>query len=200
MQLKPDFIEFIGNAQQRKSGKFRNQLSIFIVCLILSVFIWTLVRLSKDYFYAMEYRLTYSNIPANYRLTRFSDSAVTVKIKVQGFDFISERFIIPHERQFEVSLRNIRIRITDNTHAWGYLLTNRIGKDIVAQSSFTSDVFFVTPDTLYFEFERYILTPVTKRPASNILVLPQREKDSQVRHPDSLKKIANPARNYLKKP
>ncbi|MCK9422437.1 MAG: hypothetical protein M0Q38_07555 [Bacteroidales bacterium] len=198
--MKPDFIEFIGNARQRKSGKFRNQLSIFIVCLILSVFIWTLVRLSKDYFYAMEYRLTYSNIPANFRLSSYSDSTLTVKIRVQGFDFITERFIVPHERQFDVSLRNIRIHTTDNVHAWGYLLTNRIGKDIVAQSSFTSDVFFVTPDTLYFEFERSIIKPVIKRPVFDILVLPRREKESLARHPDSLKKIANPSHNLLKKP
>ncbi|MEI7980749.1 MAG: hypothetical protein WCI71_03790 [Bacteroidota bacterium] len=171
-----------------------------MVCLILSVFIWSLVRLSKDYYYSLEYSLAYTNVPANFSLSGFSDSTLTVKIKVQGFDFITERFLVPHERQFEVSLRNVRIRGADSEHPWGYLLTNRIGKDIVALSSFTSDMFFVTPDTLFFVFEKHEITRISKRPVQDLLDLPKREKDVLLHHPDSLKKIGNPEILHQKKP
>ena len=67
--MKSDFLEFIGNARQRRSEKFRNQLYIFLVCLVLSVFIWALVRLSKDYYYSIEYSLNYTQIPGNLKLT-----------------------------------------------------------------------------------------------------------------------------------
>lgn len=185
--MKTDFIQFIGNARQHKSANFRNQLSIFLICLVLSLLIWFLVRLSKDYYYAMEYHLTYTNIPAKLKLNATSDTILTVKIKVQGFDFITERFIIPHERRFDVSLQNIRVRYTDN-RVWGYLLTNRIGKDLVAQSSFSGDVYFVTPDTLFFEFEKREITPADKKPEIKPGSAQPLGKDSLTGFPDSLKK------------
>ncbi|MCK9202887.1 MAG: hypothetical protein M0P58_00445 [Bacteroidales bacterium] len=197
--MKSDFIEFIGNARQRKNVKFRNQLSIFIVCLILSLFIWVLVRLSKDYYYALEYHLSYTNIPVNYKLIGYSDSTLTVKVKVQGFDFITERFIVPHERKYEISLRNIRLRNSE-TNARGYLLTNHIGKDIVAQSSFTSDVFFVIPDTLFFEFEKLTISPISRQTNLPLLILPDKGKDSLLRNPDSVKNKSNPVRTQQNKP
>ena len=151
--MKSDFLEFIGNARKRRGEKFRNQLYIFIICLILSVFFWTLVKLSKDYYYTVDYQLNYTRIPANYRLIHYSDSILALKIKVQGFDFFTERFFRNDDRQYEVSLKNIKVRYKDS-RIWGYLLTNPIGKEIAAQANFPSEVHFISPDTLFFEFER----------------------------------------------
>jgi hypothetical protein len=165
--LKPDLFEFIDNARQRRSAKFRNQLTIFIICLVLSLFIWILVRLSKDYYYSLDYHLTYTNLPSHLKLTGISDSVIIVKIKVQGFDFITERFLTTREQKYDVSLKNLHMRYTENK-ARGYLMTNRIGKEIVEQSSFTSDVFFVIPDTLFFDFEKPEQLPVSRlQPASH---------------------------------
>ena len=73
--MKSDFLEFIGNARQRRSEKLRNQLPVFIVCLVLSVLIWALVRLSKDYYYSVEYRLNWTQVPGNLKLAGYSDLA-----------------------------------------------------------------------------------------------------------------------------
>jgi hypothetical protein len=151
--MKSDFLEFIGNARQRRSEKFRNQLYIFLVCLGLSVFIWALVRLSKDYYYSVEYHLNYTGAPSHLKITAFSDSTLNLRIKLQGFDFFSEQFLFSHYREHEVSLKNMKLRYNGD-HAAGYILTSRIGKEIVLQSNFPGDVYFVTPDTLFFEFER----------------------------------------------
>ena len=151
--MKSDFIEFIGNARQRRSEKFRNQLYIFAVCLVLSVFFWALVRLSKNYYYSIGYRLTYTQIPINLKLVGRSDSTLNIKIKVQGFELFSEHFLLKRDREFEVSLQNVRVRYNGD-HIWGYLLTNRIGKEIISQTNFPGEDYFVSPDTLFFEFEK----------------------------------------------
>jgi len=151
--MKFDFLEFIGNARHRNSDKFRNQLSVLLVCLILSIFIWALVRLSKDYYYPVEYHLHYRHIPPNLKLIACSDSTIDLKIRIQGFDFFSEQFIVKQHREYEVSLRNVRTRMHGD-HTVGYLLTNRLGKEIISQTNFPSEFFFVSPDTLFFEFER----------------------------------------------
>jgi len=187
--MKSDFFEFIGNARQRRSEKFRNQLTTFLVCLVLSVFIWALVRLSKDYYYSIEYDLLYTQIPGNLKLTGTSDSTLNLKIKVQGFEFFSEQFLFHQNREFEVSLRNVRVRYNGD-QVWGYLLTNRIGKEIISQSNFPSDVYFVSPDTLFFYFEKETVSRLPSRPVTDFMKNRPGRKDTLLHRPDSLAKHA----------
>lgn len=182
--MKSDFLEFIGNARQRRSEKFRNQLYIFLVCLVLSVFIWTLVRLSRDYYYSVEYHLHYTQIPSNLRLTGSSDSTINLKIKIQGFEFFSEQFIRKQYREFEVSLRNVRL-LFHGEHTRGYLLTNRIGREIIAQSNFPSEVFFVSPDTLFFEFEKPGIRKLPPRGATDAIRMEIAGRDTLLHHTDT---------------
>ena len=162
--MQSDFIEFIGNARRRRSEKFRNQLYILLVCLVLSVFFWVLVRLSKEYYYTVHYNLIFTEVPGNLRIVAVSDTTLSVKIKVQGFDLFSEKFLVNRERDFEVSLHNVRLRYNGD-EIRGYLLANRIGREIVSQSNFPSDLYFVSPDTLFFGFEKLSVRRVPSRQA-----------------------------------
>jgi hypothetical protein len=183
--VKSDFIEFIGNARRKRSEKFRNQLYIFLVCLVLSVFFWVLVRLSKDYYYTVHYNLIYSEIPANLRMVAVSDTTLSLKIKVQGFDLFSEKFLLSHNKEFEVSLHNVRLHYSGD-QVRGYLLANRIGREIVSQYNFPSDVFFVSPDTLFFEFEKQYIKRVQPRQVTDILKSQAERKDSLRLRSDTL--------------
>ena len=196
--MKSDFFEFIGSARQRRSDKFRNQLYIFLVCLVLSVFIWALVRLSKDYYYSIEYSLNYTQIPGSLKLTGTSDSTLNLKIKVQGFEFFSEQFIIKQDREFDVSLRNVRLR-NNGDHLWGYLLTNRIGKEIISQSNFPSDVYFVSPDTLFFEFEKQSLKHIPSHAAADFIKIQIDGKDTVMHRTDSVAKYIDPDKTNFRK-
>ncbi len=189
--MKSDFLEFIGNARQRRSEKLRNQLPVFIVCLVLSVLIWALVRLSKDYYYSVEYRLNWTQVPGNLKLTGYSDSTLNLRIKVQGFEFFSEQFLIKQDREFEVSLRNVRLQYSGD-HILGYLLTSRIGKEIIAQTNFPNEVYFVSPDTLYFEFEKSVIKRIPSRASGNFIRMQVAGKDTVLHLTDSLMKHIDP--------
>jgi hypothetical protein len=151
--LKPEFIEFIENARKPKGQRFRNQLYVFLVCLGISVFIWSLVRLSKDYIYTVNYHVRYINIPQNLRLIDKSDTIVKLNIKVQGFDFFSDQYFKRKNQLIDVSLKNVKI-INRDTYVSGYLLTSPIGRSIANQSSYLLEIFSVSPDTLFFKFEK----------------------------------------------
>ncbi len=194
--MKPEFIDLIENARKPKGDKFKNQLLIFSICLLLSIFLWMLVRLSLSYFYTVEYRLSYTQIPGNLKLVKFSDSTLTIKIKLQGFELFSERFLKSvTDREFEISLRNVRVRNNEN-NPYGYLLTNRLGKEIAAQANFPSDIFIVTPDTLYFQFEKQGIKRIPSM--SDFTSGKASPMDSILQRQDSMKKL-DPTKNYLKK-
>ncbi len=136
---------------------------MFIVCLFISIFIWILVRLSKDYIYTVDYHLTYTHVPDGHRLTGASDTVVKVNLKLQGFDFFSEQYFRNKRRFHEVNLRNARLKYYDN-HLAAYLLSMALSREISAGNNYPMEIYSISPDTLFFSFERKIpkRTPLTK--------------------------------------
>lgn len=165
--MKSGFIDLIGKARRNRGEKFRHQLYIFAVCLLISVFIWTLVRLSREYFYTVNYRIHFTGLPSQLKMTAFSDSILTVSIKIQGFDYFTEEFIHPKNPKYAVNLRKMKIHQGDGGIT-GYLPTVDIGREIKGQLNYPSEVYMVYPDTLYFRLEKVTPKKIQKlnsRPA-----------------------------------
>ena len=165
--MKSGFIDLIGKARKNRGETFRHQLYIFTVCLLISVFIWSLVRLSREYYYTINYKVHYSNLPSNLKMTGFSDSTLKVGIKLQGFDYFTEAFIHPKDPRYNVSLRKIKVH-SEEGRITGYLPTSDIGNDIRDRMDFQSEIYMIYPDTLYFDLERVIpkkILRIETRPA-----------------------------------
>lgn len=151
--MKSDLFEFIGQARRPRSAKFRVQVSIFLICLALSFLLWLLVKLSKDYYYAVPFRINFKEVPDTYRLMAKSDSTLVLRIKLQGFDLFSEHFLTARDRTYDLSLKHLRINPSGDVYK-GFLPTAQIGREIISQSTFPNELFYVTPDTLFFVFEK----------------------------------------------
>jgi len=182
--LEPEFIDFIRNARKRKVEKFRNQLSVFLICLGISIFLWILVHLSKEYFYTTEYRLNYTQVPWNMKLVSSSDSILVLTIRMQGYEFFSEQFFRHKKRECDVNLRGLKVKY-DEDEAWGYLLTRTIARTIAEQTSYPLEVFSTTPDTIFFTFERRTLKRMMSVKPGSLNVIHDRM-DSLHPHPDSI--------------
>jgi len=94
-------------------------------------------------------------------MTGYSDSILTVSIKIQGFDYFTEEFIHARNPKYTISLRKIKIHSEDGKIT-GYLPTTDIGREIKGQMNFQSEVYMVYPDTLYFDLERVILKKIQR--------------------------------------
>jgi hypothetical protein len=151
--VKADFKNFFENARKRKGLKFRNQLYVFLLCLAVSVFLWVLVRLSKDYHYTVGYNLNYVHLPYGLKLVSASDSVLNIDLKVQGYDFFSERMFMKAQNRFDVNLNNLKVRSTENGYK-AYMLTNALGYEILSQSGVPHTFISTSPDTLFFYFEK----------------------------------------------
>ncbi|MFH0755807.1 MAG: hypothetical protein V2B15_00785 [Bacteroidota bacterium] len=151
--MKPEFIELIGNARKRRGQKFRNQLYVFLMCLLVSVFLWILVKLSREYYYTIDYHINFTHIPLSYQLTHASDTILTLSLRVQGFDFFTDRFFRTTIHTYDLDLSTIKVKTQGSVYR-GYLLSNPIGYEISSQSRFQNYLLSTSPDTLYFEFER----------------------------------------------
>jgi hypothetical protein len=183
--MEPEFIEFIRNARKRKVEKFRHQLSIFLVCLVISIFLWILVHLSKEYFYTTEYRLNYTQLPWNMKMVGCSDSTLNLTIRLQGYEFFSEQFFRRKRRECDVSLRAMKTKSGEDM-VYGYLLTRGIARNIAEQTSYPMEIFSTSPDTIYFTFEK---KSVKRMAPSKTTALPviHNVSDTVLKHIDTLR-------------
>jgi hypothetical protein len=151
--VKRDIRGLIESARKRGDQKFSIQLYVFLACLVISVFLWALVRLSKEYYYTVDYKLVYTGTPSMLRLSGVSDTVLTLKLKAQGYDFFMERVMTGGSNRYEVSLRQMRLKPAGAGYK-GYLLTPSLGYEIVSQTGYPHSYLSTTPDTIFFEFER----------------------------------------------
>jgi len=119
---------------------------------VISALLWGLVKLSKTYFYTVDYHMHYTHVPDNLVLVGASDTLLTLQIRIQGFDFFTERYFINRDRHHDVDMKRVRIRYRDH-QLFGFLLANSIAKDISSNSVFPMEVVSISPDTLFFRFE-----------------------------------------------
>lgn len=172
--MKSEFFDFIENARKPRGARFRQQLFIFLVCLVLSSFIWILVRLSNDYIYTVNYHLIYTHTPEGYRFTGVSDTTVKVNLKIQGFEFFTDQYFKSKRRFHEVNLQHSKLKFFDN-HTSAYLLTSTLIREISAENNFPIEIYSIAPDTLFFSFERKglkrpPLIKINSLPATKVLV------------------------------
>jgi len=151
--VKPEFIELIGQLRRHRGQKFRNQLYIFLMCLLVSLFLWVLVKLSREYYYTIDYRINFTHIPPAFMLVSASDSILIVNLRVQGTDFFTDKFLRRKTRTYDLDLSAIKVKQKGSEYN-GFLLTDPIGYEISSQSRFQNSLLSTTPDTLYFQFER----------------------------------------------
>jgi hypothetical protein len=183
--LEPDFVEFIRNARKRKVEKFRTQLYVFLVCLGISVFLWMLVHLSKEYFYTTEYKLNYTHIPWNIKMVSCSDSVLNLTIRLQGYEFFSEQFFRRRKRETDVSLKGMKMK-TAGEQFTGYLLTRGIARNIAEQTAYPMEIFATSPDTIFFTFDKKIIKRMPPARVTPVTAVHNQTDSSRIR-PDSIR-------------
>ncbi|MEI6899880.1 MAG: hypothetical protein WCL00_08380 [Bacteroidota bacterium] len=151
--IQKKILDSIGSARRPREVRLRYKTYIFLVCMVLSIFIWSLVRLGHDYIYTAEYHLRFRRLPESLRLASASDSVISVSIRVQGFDFFTERFFRNRARYIDLDLHNTSVHYLDN-HQTGYLLTSSFSGEIANQTDFPLEINSIYPDTLYLNLER----------------------------------------------
>ncbi|HNW76157.1 MAG TPA: hypothetical protein PKJ28_04655 [Bacteroidales bacterium] len=138
--------------KHKEDRKFSVKLYIFLVCLAISVFIWVLVRLSKEYYYTVDYTLVYTEFPSAMRLVQASDSVISLKLKAQGYDLFLERALTGSDNRYEISLRDLKVKSNGSVYT-GFILTPSLGYEIISQTGYPHTYLTTSPDTIFFEFE-----------------------------------------------
>lgn len=118
-----------------------------VVCLILSVFLWFLIKLSKEgYTGEINFPVNYVNVPANKKLLNKPTDHLQVTLKSHGFEILKYKLR---------SLRPLRIDVAslDGSNEEHYTWNTRDQRDVViSQFGDNAVVTEIKPDTVHFNF------------------------------------------------
>ena len=104
-----------------------------IFFLVLSIFLWLLINLSKEGFsVTLAYPVNYDLAPEGYRLVNNPPSSVEVSLKGRGFDLIKSK--LKSLKPVSIPLGNVQLNDTDgyflNTIEHKNLISSELGDDI----------------------------------------------------------------------
>jgi hypothetical protein len=149
--LKISFIDLVRSAFVKKDEKFRQRLSIFFVCLVISVIIWFTIKLSDEYDTVIQMPVTFTHLPKNKVLTYASDTTLQVEILEKGSNLFRMLYIEEIE-PVTISLRFLPVYLKGGVYQV-IITPSLLINEIEREQGLLGKIVSISPDTIYLSFE-----------------------------------------------
>lgn len=113
----------------------------FVVCLLISVTLWFMITLSKEYKVTYEYKLVCDNLPEGRKTVTASDTVLLLTFNQKGLRYMAKPFT-DKEKVVTVSISDLikpKNKVTvysfSNKEMCDFLSTHNFGSELVAVSS-----------------------------------------------------------------
>jgi len=142
--MKASLLKTIRKPGETKRSGLNAKVITFIVCIVLSTFLWFMNVLSKKYTYSIPFQVQYLHLPQDKKLYP-SNESVSIKVNASGFNImayklgIKERFINVDAASFKHKNSEYLYALQSTTHQ----------EKIEEQLGEQMKVLDISPDTLY---------------------------------------------------
>ena len=129
-------------------------MTIFVVCIVIAAFTWTLIKLSSNYSTELSFPVIYSNPPKNLILVNDVDSLIHIGLEEQGFVLARLKYFTG-SAALKIDLDKVKIRRLGR----GYICrvsTREWILDITKRFDIGGEIKYIRPDTVTFRFEEIV--------------------------------------------
>ncbi|MCW3082886.1 MAG: hypothetical protein JWP12_252 [Bacteroidetes bacterium] len=158
--------------------RLNRRVITFLVCVLVSMFFWLMMMLSKEYNIIVSYPVEYMNTPKDRVISNLLPKEIDIEIRAKGFFLLAYKF--KKAQTVYVDLEDSRPMATKN---YFYLLTNSRINKMTEQFSSRIKVQRIMPDTIFLNFNRKVSKRVPVKANINLTV------DSQYQQSDSIRLI-----------
>lgn len=164
--MKPE-QKSIKNLTDRPKVNPNRNLLVYLFFLFISIILWYLNALSKEYTTVINIPVKYEQLPKGKVLV--SDEPTTLQLNVKGFGFNILRYkLSSYLRPVSLPLSKFRLDILRSGKRYEYYLLTRYAKDIVAEQLGNEiQLNNISPDTLRFLFADVIEKKIPVKPSLN---------------------------------
>jgi hypothetical protein len=124
----------------------------FLVCLLISVFFWLLMTLSKEYSLTVRFPVQYINLPTDKVISNNLPEGIDIALKGKGFDLLSYKFRKKHGT-VNIDVKDGRPMKYRDVY---YLLSHSQLDKIRSQFSNEIHILWINPDTIFINFNKKV--------------------------------------------
>lgn len=163
-EQKIEFSQFT----DREKVKIKKELLIYLFFLFMSIILWYLIALSKDYTTVINYQVKYENFPKGKVLVSDLPEKLSFKVRGFGFSILKHKltsFIYP----VSLPINKFRLDILRKDNQYEYFLLTRYAKEWVGnQLGSELQLVEIKPDTLLLKFTDVVDKKVCVKPLFNL--------------------------------
>jgi len=163
--LDSSFLNKLSGFTETEKIAFRKKVFLFIFFLIISVILWLLIALNKQYNDQIDYPVSYKNFPESKVLIGDLPDYLTLNVNANGFTLLQFRlssFYIP----ISFSINSFKMNFLSGTDSSSFYIETRLARDYISsQLSSQFTISKITPDTLVFRFSNVASKKVPVLPA-----------------------------------
>jgi hypothetical protein len=128
-------------AESRKHIPVKLPSLAFIMCLMISFAIWTVITMAKDYKMSYEYKLVCDHLPEGRHSVTVSDTVIILTFNQKGIRYLTKPFT-EKDKVVTVSVNDlikpknkVSVYTFTNKEMCDFLSTHNFGSELVAVSS-----------------------------------------------------------------
>ena len=161
--MENGFLQKWPRVPEGQKLQFRKRILLFSVFLLISVFIWFLNALGRNYTDQIEYPLAYTDMPADRVFVGEPPEFLNLRINAHGYALLRYRVLKnPVPISFKVSAFTLNRPEQDNSRA--YILTRYLKDQVSSQLPSELQLLEIKPDTLHFQFARRVTRMLPVKP------------------------------------
>jgi len=150
--MKKSLLSIFKSADSNVPVKLNKKLITFFMCILLAMFFWLLMNLSKDYTITVSFPARYTHLPQDKVLANSLPEHIDMEITSRGFNLLFYKLKNKVE-DVTIDLKDAKPLISKNHY---YLLTNSRLDKIKAQISSSMRIVRVLPDTIFLNYNKKI--------------------------------------------
>lgn len=149
--MKFSIREWIKKIRDPGNINNREQFYVFLVCLVISIFIWFLIVLSNETYTTIDYPIVFENCPENLILVNKPDSVLSFRVSSGGFELLTLKYLT-RKRPILVDLSKLDL-VQDGKKYTSTFSTSKISKEIVNKLNISQEYVSISPVNIYFRLE-----------------------------------------------
>ncbi|CAN5390258.1 YbbR-like domain-containing protein [soil metagenome] len=177
-----------------KSNLFNRRAITFFFCLLISVFIWLLMSLSKEYVITTSFPVKYINLPEDRIIANHLPEVIDIEIKSTGFNLLVYKIKLQRETVL-IDIKDAKSAGSKNNY---YISCNKRLDKITSQFSAAIKVTRVNPDTIFINYNKKMSKMVPVKVNLNIDYDEQYQQTDSIRVEPSFVEIAGTAESLAK--
>lgn len=150
--MKSPLLKNVKNITPKESIRLNKRVVTFLICLVVSAFLWIVQALSKDYTIKIDFPVKYTNFPKDKVVANPLPQSIETIVKIRGFNYLIHK-LTSLNKIILIDAKRLKKLHQANRY---YILPNSKIENISSQFNEDVQVLKVEPDTIFLNFNKKI--------------------------------------------